>query len=289
MMTSDPSKRDLARLEEFALDVAEDAGKILLKHFGKVAWGYKRQVGKYHDQVVTLADKESEALIRKRIRGKFPSHNVLGEEEGLDDRGSEWTWVCDPLDGTRNFASGYLYWGVSIGLLYRNVPVVGIIHLPPFKPYKRDMFSAHRGGGFRLNGLIKKNPLRKILDASRIYSWGTPTIRETDISRTPTNLGHRLTGAAVTDFTEVLAGGSLGFVLTDVFLHDIAAGMVMLEEAGGELLRYDDKKKKWSRNVIRFREPSVNCLSERYVLMGGHPNINRAMQKLIRVNRITRQ
>lgn len=288
-MSSGPSETELARLETFALGVAHGAGEILIKHFGNVAWGYKKQVGKYHDQVVTRADKESEALIRKRILSKYPTHNILGEEEGLDDRGSEWTWVCDPLDGTRNFASGYLYWGVSIGLLYQNVPVVGVIHLPPFKPYKRDMFSAHRGGGFRLNGQKKRDPLRKILDPARIYSWGTPTIRETDISRTPTNLGHRLTGAAVTDFTEVLAGGSLGFILTDVFLHDIAAGMVMLEEAGGELLRYGDHNKRWSRNVIRFSKPSVECLSERYVLMGGHPNINRAMQRLIRVNRITRQ
>ena len=284
-----PKREFLKKAEQITLHIAFSAGKILEKHFGRVSWNYKRQKGKFFDQVVTAADRESEALIRRRLRKNFPGTNIMGEEEGYEDHGSEWTWVCDPLDGTRNFASGYLYWGVSIGLLHQNVPVVGVIHLPPFKPYKRDMFSAYLGGGFRLNGKLKRDPLLKNFESSRIYSWGTPTIRETDISKTPANLGHRLTGAAVTDFTEPLAGGSLGFILTDVFLHDIAAGLVMFKEAAGQVLRYDEEKKIWSDRVIRFDHPGKRLVSERYVLMGGHQNINRVLQRMITMQRVTRQ
>ena len=97
--------------------------------------------------LVTAADRNSEKLIRERIRQTWPGHDVLGEEEGLRDTGSEFRWYVDPLDGTTNFAHGFPVFCVSMALQHKNVTVAGIC----FDPTRNEMFAAERGKGATLN------------------------------------------------------------------------------------------------------------------------------------------
>jgi myo-inositol-1(or 4)-monophosphatase len=98
------------------------AEKIILENFRKIQKvDYKGRVS-----IVTIADTESEKIIRGLIREKFPEHNILGEEEGIFERKSDYCWIIDPLDGTNNYVSGISYFGVSIGLTYMKKPIMGL-------------------------------------------------------------------------------------------------------------------------------------------------------------------
>ena len=102
----------MKELLEFAQKQAKRAGKILLDHFGRL----ENIRLKKDDSLVTEADMRSEQFIRKAIGKNYPTHQILGEEEGFDQQDTEFTWVIDPLDGTTNFASGVPLFAVSIGL-----------------------------------------------------------------------------------------------------------------------------------------------------------------------------
>jgi myo-inositol-1(or 4)-monophosphatase len=134
--------------------IAREAGALLMQHFQQ---GLKIEY-KGEADLVTAADRASEALIRERIGKQFPSHDILGEEQGLRDRGSEYRWYVDPLDGTTNFAHGYPVFCVSLALERRRSAtpedqasarrIAGVV----YDPNRAELFSAERGAGAQLNG-----------------------------------------------------------------------------------------------------------------------------------------
>src|SRR5579862_4508038 len=98
-----------------AVRIAREAGSVLMEHFrDRVKIEYKGEA-----DLVTIADRESEALIRRRLREQWPSHDILGEEGGLQDTGSDYRWYVDPLDGTTNFAHGFPVFCVSMALEHK--------------------------------------------------------------------------------------------------------------------------------------------------------------------------
>src|SRR5213595_291476 len=123
--------------------IAREAGSLLMEYFDQnIKIEYKGEA-----DLVTAADRKSETLIRDRIRTLWPSHDVLGEEEGLRDTGSEYRWYVDPLDGTTNFAHGFPVFCVSIALQHREQMIVGLC----FDPTRDELFAAERGQGAFLN------------------------------------------------------------------------------------------------------------------------------------------
>src|SRR6185369_9129028 len=112
------------------------------QYFGKVAIEYKGEA-----DLVTAADRASEKLIRERIKKLWPTHDILGEEEGLADTGSEYRWYVDPLDGTTNFAHSYPVFCVSMGLEHKGKRLAGVV----YDPTRDEMFSAEQGHGAYLN------------------------------------------------------------------------------------------------------------------------------------------
>src|SRR5437667_12659017 len=123
--------------------IAREAGALLMEYFDKnIKIEYKGDA-----DLVTAADRNSEALIRERIRQAWPGHDVLGEEQGLRDTGSEFRWYVDPLDGTTNFAHGFPVFCVSMGLQHKDVMVAGVC----YDPTRDEMFAAERGKGATLN------------------------------------------------------------------------------------------------------------------------------------------
>src|SRR6202522_3341978 len=123
--------------------IAREAGALLMHYFQKhIKIEYKGDA-----DLVTAADRASEALIRERIQQQFPGHDVLGEEQGLNDQGSDYRWYVDPLDGTTNFAHGYPVFCVSLAVERRGQRIAGVI----YDPTRDEMFTAELGGGARLN------------------------------------------------------------------------------------------------------------------------------------------
>lgn len=189
--------------------------------------------------LVTKVDKESERRIRELISAAHPDHTILGEEQGeLAGRAghSRWRWIVDPLDGTTNFLHGLPHWAVSIALEHKGNIVAGVIH----DPVKDEMFHAERGEGAWLNGSrIRVSGRRRMVES--LFATGVPFAAMTslpavlrDLSRLmPECAGVRRLGAASLDMAYVAAGRYEGYWEREIHPWDIAAGMIIVAEAGG--------------------------------------------------------
>ncbi len=136
---------ELRELLDFANQIAIHAGKITLRHFQRDLVVER----KADASPVTVADREAEAYLREAIRGRYRSHAVLGEEEGLSGApGATYRWVLDPIDGTRSFIHGVPLYGVMIGILREGEPVAGVVHMPALG----ESVAAARGLGCTWNG-----------------------------------------------------------------------------------------------------------------------------------------
>jgi myo-inositol-1(or 4)-monophosphatase len=227
--------------------IAREAGALLMHYFHQhLKIEYKGEA-----DLVTAADRAAEVLIRDRIRQQWPGHDVLGEEQGLSDQGSEYRWYVDPLDGTTNFAHGYPVFCVSLGL-ERLVPerrssgqpgerVAAVI----YDPTRDELFSAEQGRGAQLNGktihVSKTATLRESLLATGFPSQKrhkNPNIFFYHQITLHTH-GVRRAGSAALDLCNVACGRYDGFWEFNLNPWDTAAGVLIVEEAGGKVTRFD--------------------------------------------------
>jgi len=221
--------------------IAREAGALLMRHFtAHVKIEYKGDA-----DLVTVADRSTEELIRTRIREKWPAHDVMGEEQGLTDRGSEYRWYVDPLDGTTNFAHGYPVFCVSMAVERRTAEgarrVAGVI----YDPTRDEMFSAELDGGATRNGwpirVSKTANLSESLVATGFPSHKrhkNPNIHFYHQISLKTH-GVRRAGSAALDLCYVACGRYEGFWEFNLNPWDTAAGVLIVEEAGGKVTRYD--------------------------------------------------
>src|SRR5271155_2536542 len=221
--------------------IARAAGALLMHHFHQhLKIEYKGDA-----DLVTAADRAAEVLIRQRIREQWPTHDVLGEEQGLSDQGSEYRWYVDPLDGTTNFAHGYPVFCVSLGLEHRPTGKPGRrIAAVVYDPTRDELFSAEQGRGAQLNGetihVSKTATLKESLLATgfpshkrhknpNIYFYHQITLH---------THGVRRAGSAALDLCNVAAGRFDGFWEFNLNPWDTAAGVLIVEEAGGKVTRF---------------------------------------------------
>ncbi len=213
--------------------MAREAGSLLMDYFHQhVKIEYKGDV-----DLVTVADRKSEALILEKIRGRFPSHDVIGEEGTRIETGSEYKWYVDPLDGTTNFAHGYPVFCVSLAVERRGQRVAGVI----YDPTRDEMFIGELGAGARLNGeaihvssianlgecLIGTGfPSQKRHKNPNIYFYHQLTL---------CTHGVRRAGSAALDLCNVASGRYEGFWEFNLNPWDTAAGVLIVEEAGGKV------------------------------------------------------
>jgi myo-inositol-1(or 4)-monophosphatase len=226
------SEPTLAQDLELAVTLAQEAGDILLAH-----WGDRDRLtvtSKRAGDFVSDADRLAEAHIRRALLRARPGDGWLGEETGAG-KGGPRRWIVDPLDGTTNFLHGIGHWAVSVALEDRGTLTVGVVH----DPLKGETFSAIRGGGSTLNGRpIAISGARSMSDAlfgTGIPFGDMPYIDEhaADIARLmPRCAGVRRMGAAALDLAYVAAGRLDGFWERRLQPWDIAAGLVLLREAG---------------------------------------------------------
>jgi len=213
--------------------IAREAGALLMQYFDQhIKIEYKGEA-----DLVTIADRKSEALIRERIRARWPDHDVLGEEEGLRDTGSEYRWYVDPLDGTTNFAHGFPVFCVSMGLEHRGNMIAGLC----FDPTRDEMFSAERGKGALLNDRpIQVSKVSRL--AESLVATGFPSHKRHKNPNiffyhqiTLHTHGVRRAGSAALDLCSVACGRFDGFWEFNLNPWDTAAGVLVLEEAGGRV------------------------------------------------------
>jgi len=222
----------------FAIQTAHDAGMLLLENFGR-----KITVSKKGDiNLVTEADLASEALIVECIRSYYPKHAILAEESGMTEvAGSEYKWIIDPLDGTTNYAHGYPCFAVNIALEHNGEVVVGVT----YDPTRDEMFAAERGQGANLNGRkIRVSETEDLKDALLITGFPYDFAQRPNFMHHFTQFilgarGVRRDGSAALDMAYLACGRFDGFWEEGLNPWDMAAGKLLIEEAGGVLTAYD--------------------------------------------------
>jgi myo-inositol-1(or 4)-monophosphatase len=219
---------------ETAADIAREAGALLARLF-------ERRIGfelKGDFDLVTEADRASEKLVVERLRAQFPHHAVIGEEGGEHTGGSsDYRWYVDPLDGTTNFAHGYPAFNVTLGLEQAGRMVAGVI----FDPIRSELFAAERGGGAYLNNHRIHVSKAASLDSS-LLATGFPSFkRHLSINvhffhqAAMVTHGIRRSGSAAIDLAYVACGRLDGFWEFGLNPWDMAAGVLLVEEAGGRV------------------------------------------------------
>lgn len=215
-----------------AVDVAREAGALLMEFLAgplNIAQKSRRA------DLVTDADRASEKLILARLRHEFPDSTIVGEETGMHRGVSGDVWYVDPLDGTTNFAHGYPMFCVSIGLQRAGELVAGVI----FAPHLNELYIAQHGAGARLNGReLHVSPICAVSDALVCTGF-----HPADFARNGEHFkvasehaqAVRRDGSAALDLAAVAAGRFDAFWEFDLHTWDVAAGAVMVREAGGEV------------------------------------------------------
>jgi myo-inositol-1(or 4)-monophosphatase len=229
-----------------ASQIAREAGAQLREFYAQgVETEYKGDV-----DLVTVADRTVERLIRSRLGEVFPAHGIYGEEGTRDRLESEFRWYIDPLDGTTNFAHGFPQFCVSMGLEHRpegtkpeqdGVLVAGVV----YDPLRDELFTAQRGAGAQLNGkaihvsrtpelaealLATGFPSRKRHSSPNIHFYQEFTLR---------SHGVRRAGSAALDLAYIACGRLDGFWEFNLNPWDTAAGILLIEEAGGHVTDFE--------------------------------------------------
>jgi myo-inositol-1(or 4)-monophosphatase len=226
---------------DFAIQTAREAGRVLAEKFGRAI----RVMNKGDIDLVTEADIAAERLIVERIRSHHPRHAILTEESGdvvtVGDAGSGYKWIIDPLDGTTNYAHGYPCFCVSVALEYEGRVVVGVV----YDPTRDELFAAERGGGATLNGRNLRVSETSEMNGALLCTGFPYDVRDRgDFARHFRNFimraqSVRRDGSAALDLAYVAAGRFDGFYEEGLRPWDVAAGVLLVEEAGGSVTHYD--------------------------------------------------
>lgn len=241
-MSADPAGADLSaapaaaaayrHFQTVAEAIAREAGALLNRYRFQVNIEYKGEA-----DLVTRADRDSETLITRRLRDAFPDHALVAEEGARAEAAGEYRWWVDPLDGTTNFAHGLPIFAVSLGLEHQGRMVAGVVYNPAID----EMFSAVLGGGATLNGVpCRVSPQPNL--AAALLGTGFPSQKR---HKNPNihfyqyfslrTHGMRRLGSAALDLCYTACGRFEGFWELNLQPWDVAAGKLIVTEAGGQV------------------------------------------------------
>jgi len=226
---------------QFAQSLAKKGGKILKKNFGHLDESQIEVKG--HKDVVTVLDKEIERMYSEAIKEKYPNHGIIGEEGTSDNPDKEFVWVLDPLDGTRNYTIQVPFYATVLCLMQNKEPVVGVIHVPEINK----LYHATKGGGAFLNDRkISVSDIGELSKSSILYCHKA----KNDLIKNAEKYAVRLKLAAKGADRLRTAGGEMGLVaeglceaylLDGLPLWDLAAGVLIIREAGGRATDFNGK------------------------------------------------
>lgn len=227
-------------LLQIAKKLAHDAGTMALDYQKK---GFKVKSKGSHTNLVTEADKACEALIIKTIKSNFPEHSILSEESDPIIGKSEYKWIIDPIDGTSNFSRGIPLFSISIAIIKNGKPIIGVVEVPALG----ESFWAKEGEGAYLGSkrlyVSQTSEIKNSMMATGFpYRRDHPRFaKNMELFKAfyEPSLGVRRFGSAALDLCYVAAGRFDGFWEYDLEPWDIAAGKIILEEAGGMVTNMD--------------------------------------------------
>ena len=204
------------------IKAAEKASKVLIRDFGELENLQVTQKGP--KDFVTNSDKKVEKILIEELEKKKKNYSFLSEENGkIENKDKENIWIIDPIDGTNNFLHGIPHFSISIGLKSKNEIIAGVI----FDPIKNELFFGEKDNGSYINNhrirVSKKNNLDECLFASN------------NVGINSENLSTRNLGSAALDLAYVGAGRFDGYFQNNLHIWDIAAGIIIVKEAGGIL------------------------------------------------------
>jgi myo-inositol-1(or 4)-monophosphatase len=216
-----------------AVRAARAAGDIIIRHVDRI--DELTVSKKQRNDFVTEVDRMAESEVIRILRRSFPRHGILAEESGRQD-GDDNLWIIDPLDGTTNFLHGFPQFAVSIALMHKSRLEQAVV----YDPMRQELFLATRGSGATLNGRRIRVSRRKGLDGA-LLGTGFPFKASQDFDTylavfrqfMQSTAGIRRPGSASLDLAYVAAGRLDGMWETDLKIWDIAAGALLIREAGG--------------------------------------------------------
>lgn len=232
-------------IKKFQEELARDAGRITLRYFRKPL---RTEEKAEYKGIVSEADIQTEKFIVKSIKSKFPEHRILAEESAPNLAEKDgYLWIIDPIDGTTNFVQGNVYYCISIALYFvekgRAEPIIGCVH----QPASGDLYIAENKGGAYLNG--KSIQISQIRDAAKgSYGTGFAYNSDQNLQRILKSIGHvrsihptttvRVNGAAALDMCRTAEGILDGFWEFNLSPWDMAAGSMIIREAGGVVTNF---------------------------------------------------
>ncbi|PMQ01120.1 MAG: inositol monophosphatase [Dictyoglomus sp. NZ13-RE01] len=220
--------------------IVKEAGKILLNYF----YEEKEVRFKSTSNPVTKIDKLSEEKLIEGLEKYFPGYTILTEESGFIDKGSDYKWIIDPLDGTINYIHNFPFFSISIALIKKDEIILGVV----YDPLRDEFFSAYRKEGAHLNfEKIYVSSVDKISNA--LLAFGLPyhlTLDDEnfqpfiDFSKRCQSI--RRAGSSALELAYIASGRLDGYWCKELNLWDIAGGIILVEEAGGKVTDYQGKK-----------------------------------------------
>lgn len=239
-------EKQIKKLLNFSLDLIKECNEISLKYYKKtIKPEYKKD-----NSPVTIADKKCEKFLISEIKAKYPEHSFLAEETGMQDKDSEFKWIIDPIDGTKNFMRNFPFWGTLLGLEYQGEVIMGIIALPAMK----QILYAGKGLGCYLNKKRVKVSDTASIDKSYFIYGGVEYINNQPykerflelIDRSYYDRGY----GDCFGHTLVIAGKAEFMLDPHVSPYDVAPIKICVEEAGGIMTDLKGERTIYSRGVL---------------------------------------
>ena len=233
---------------QFATSIAKESGAIIRQNF---SLGMTRE-WKGDGTPLTETDRQINSLVIQRVLENFPTHSILGEEESSSETLNEYTWVCDPVDGTIPFSHGIPTSVFSLGLCKDGEPIVGVI----YDPYIDRLFAAEKGHGATLNGSPTKVSSIATLNHSLLGVDGPPQmpLKVNQIFKPLTDRGALVLTLRCICYSGMLvaAGEFVGAIMTGTTPWDGAALGVIIPEAGGKITSLNGEAQRYDRPVNGF-------------------------------------
>tara|TARA_Y100001968_G_scaffold333226_1_gene394824 strand:- start:633 stop:1499 length:867 start_codon:yes stop_codon:yes gene_type:complete len=231
-------EKEISELLKHAKNASIIGGDILMKYYGNISdVNNKGRIG----DLVTNADLEAEKNIINYLNNVTPDVSILAEESGIKGSETSLMWCIDPLDGTTNFAHGYPFFATSIGLCFNNIPLLGSINIPYLKEI---YYSAPIIGAFCNEEIIEVSSTNKLIDSLLVtgFAYDRRSVIDNNYAEfcwlTHKTRGVRRGGSAATDLAYIASGKLDGYWERGLSKWDLAAGVPLVEQAGGIISSY---------------------------------------------------